>query len=190
MSKLLLHPPETTQSFTLNGGCGQPHEYDGEHGIDCPECIEHVRLMSPDDRIAHPLLRGPIVAIGDTPGEIDALTRVAQAKREAASYRLLEADEETAPAGPSAANADEVERLRTRVAELEAGQGTAPPAASGQGVAGPVVPADFSPAYKLGRATAEAGLPPANPYDARKAEGKQWKAGYDSHGAKPEPPKA
>jgi hypothetical protein len=117
MSKTLLHPPRTTTSFTFHQGCGQPHEYDGE-GIDCPACVEHVRLMSPDERIAHPLLRGPIVAVGDTPGEIDALRQVEEAKRHAASYWLEDVEEAPEPTADD--RAAERERLQARLAELEA----------------------------------------------------------------------
>lgn len=40
-TKQLLHPPEP-MSFTFHVGCGRRHDYDGKHGIDCPDDIEVV----------------------------------------------------------------------------------------------------------------------------------------------------
>ena len=71
MTKLLLHPPRGTHSFTLNLGCGQAHEYDGEHGIDCEPCRGHIQALSPEERIGHPALRGPAPAVGGTPEEVE-----------------------------------------------------------------------------------------------------------------------
>ena len=183
MSKLLLHPPVTTTSFTLHQGCGRPHQYDGEHGIDCQPCVDYVATLPADERIGQQSLRGPVPVQGATPQEREQFARLFTADRDAHSWRLVPADEATTPAGPSAADVEELERLRARFAELDAVQGAQSPA--------PAESPIESPAFRLGRATAEAGLPPANPYDARKAEGKQWKAGYDSHEAsKQEPAKA
>lgn len=119
MSKLLLRPPDGTNGFTFHQGCGKPHEYDGEHAIDCEPCVEHVRLMSPEERISQPDLRAPLVAVGDTADELDVMRRVEEAKRHAASWRLVEAsgDPDTESDDPLA---DENAALRARIAELEA----------------------------------------------------------------------
>src|SRR5260370_33846535 len=116
MGKPLLHPPETVHSFTFHGGCGKPHEYDGVHGVDCAPCVEVVRVMSPTERIAHPHLRAPLTVTGDTPAEVDTMRRVEEARRLAASWRLVEAG---AAGVPVAAGADEsapLLRLREEVA--------------------------------------------------------------------------
>jgi hypothetical protein len=120
MTKVLLHPPETTTSFRFAAGCGEAHEYDGEHGIDCERCIEHVATLSPDERIGHPALRGPVVLAGDNPAEIAANQRAWEAKRAAASYRLMEAQDESAEAAPAISEdaAAELERLRQENEEL------------------------------------------------------------------------
>lgn len=144
MSKTLLYPPETVTSFTLNTGCGKPHEYDGKHGIDCSACAEVVRSQSPEERISHPALRGPVPVQGATPEERATFQKIFEAERERSSWRLEEAAD-------------------------------APKAEPPKGVV-----LTGGPAYRLGRATAEAGLPPTNPYDHRTRDGKQWKAGYDS----------
>lgn len=98
MSKTLLRPPEGTISFTFVYGCGKSHKVDGD--IDCGPCVEHVRLMPLEERISRPDLRAPIVVAGDTPSEIDALRRAEEARRWAASWRLVEA-EEPEPAEPA-----------------------------------------------------------------------------------------
>jgi hypothetical protein len=122
VTKLLLHPPETTGSFTLNLGCGKPHGYDGVHGIDCDPCVQHVATLSPDERVAMHL-RGPVPAQGATPEEREVHARAYLAAREKASWRLLPADEATAPAGPSDddqdAQAARIAELEARIAELE-----------------------------------------------------------------------
>lgn len=118
MSRTVLHPPDGVHDFVFHvGGCGKPHQYDGRHGIDCPACVEVVRIMSPDERISHPHLRVPLVATGDTPGEVDTMRRVEEAKRHAASWRLEEAED---PPEPTAEDrAAERERLKARLAELD-----------------------------------------------------------------------
>jgi len=85
--KTVLRPPEGVQDFTFAYGCGRPHHYDGAP-IDCPACVEHVRSMAPDERVSHPSLRAPIVVTGENPAEMDAMRREAEAKRQAASWRL------------------------------------------------------------------------------------------------------
>jgi hypothetical protein len=121
MSQALLHPPETTTSFTLNGGCGRPHEYDGT-GIDCSACIAHVRTLSTDERIGHPALRGPILVIGDNPAEIDEMRKLAEARRERASWRVVEAEAPAAVAaevpGTPETPEDEIARLQARLEKL------------------------------------------------------------------------
>ena len=123
MSKLLIHPPATTGSFTLNQGCGKPHEYDGETGIDCGPCADHIATLSPDERVAMHL-RGPAPVTGATPEERAAFTQAYLADRERFSWRLVPADEH--PKGSNDAGIDdderaELERLRAEVATHRAG---------------------------------------------------------------------
>lgn len=118
MTKLLIRPPDGTQSFTFNLGCGKPHEYDGEP-IDCQKCADHVVTLSEDERIYHPGLRGPVPVRGDTDTEREAFAKTAAARRDAASWRLVAAQEKAPkakePEGDALAAYDD-DRLR---AELE-----------------------------------------------------------------------
>jgi len=112
MSKLLLHPPEGTTSFTFNAGCGQAHEFDGAP-IDCEKCVEHVATLPPDERVAMHL-RGPSPVQGATPEERAAYAQAYLRDRERFSWRLVAASD---PAPDP--QAEENARLKARVKELE-----------------------------------------------------------------------
>lgn len=120
MTKLLIHPPEGTTSFTFATGCGKPHEFDGETGIDCEPCANCVALMSADERVAMHL-RGPVPAIGGTPEERAAFAQAHLADRERYSWRLVPAGQ-TVPGSTNASleadERDELERLRSENADL------------------------------------------------------------------------
>ena len=123
-TKLLLRPPDHFHSFTLYGGCGQPHECDGEL-IDCAACVQHVATLPADERIAIMSLRGELVVRGDTDEAREAYSRALTERRDRASFRLEEAPRKAAK-DAAEGDSDEVAALKARIAELEAGQ-EAPP---------------------------------------------------------------
>lgn len=180
MTRTLLHPPRSVHNFRFAHGCGEAHEYDGETGIDCGPCIEHVRTLSPDERIMHPALRGPAPAVGATPEERERMLDAYQAARDAATWRLEEAEpkrrSKVAGAEPTGDDlAMENERLRARLAELEAGTAAEPAQAAEEPAEEPP-----HPAHAAGKAAAAAGISRQNPFDGRSAAGRHWYAGYDS----------
>ncbi len=129
MSKLVLRPPDHFYSFTLQGGCGKPHEYDGSTPIDCEKCVAHVAQLSPEERCQDMTLRAPGIVTGDTPAEIRRQQQLEDERRQSMSYRL----EEAAAVKPAKAEADgggddEVAQLKARIAELEAEKGPRPAA--------------------------------------------------------------
>lgn len=125
MSKLLIHPPATTTSFTFTAGCGKPHEYDGE-GIDCEPCVAHLATLPPDERVAM-RLRGPAPVSGSTPEERAAYAQAYLADRERFSWRLIPKGEDpnTETDNPLV---DENAALKARIAELEEAAKDKPPA--------------------------------------------------------------
>ena len=120
MSKTLLHAPKGHHSFTFYTGCGKPHEYDGK-GIDCPACVEAVRLLSPEERIAHPALRGPVPVQGASAQERDAFRREFETERERASWHLEEKAAEEPKANGSEGESDVSAAFRAGQAMAQAG---------------------------------------------------------------------
>src|SRR5215472_12399686 len=93
MTTKLLHPPKGVTSFTFTYGCGQPHKYDGKHGIDCPACVAHVEQMPDQERLQDVRLRGDTAPWHDDPEQLEKLRREHKRRVHDASYRVEEVEE-------------------------------------------------------------------------------------------------
>lgn len=174
--------PHGHEHHSLLWGCGELHEYDGVHGIDCPQDVAYYESLPLEQRCIDPALRAPILVNGDDPAEVMTQRELLERRRHAASFRIEDSEDEESAAGLEATSADpeEIERLRARVAELE-GAATSQPVANEPDDA---AKQPISSAFLAGQAMARAGAPRQNPFDGRKLEGKDWAAGYDSMAGK------
>ena len=96
----LLHPPKGVHSFQI-GGADHGHEYDGEHGIDCPADVAVVDGWSADERLGDVSLRGPNpLPWHDEPEQRERLQAAHRQRLHDASWRI----EEVADTAPSKAD--------------------------------------------------------------------------------------